>query len=47
MILINKPAKVESLLHSLELAASVIGLYVNAVKRNFMCFKKEKKLSRN
>ena len=37
-ILANIPAQAESLLHSLKLAASGIGLYVNTDKTEFMCF---------
>ena len=36
--LANKHAQTESLLHSLERAAAVIGLHVNANKTEYMCF---------
>ena len=38
VLLANSPTKAESLLHSLERAASSIGLHVNADKREYMCF---------
>ena len=38
-LLINTPALAESLLHSLELATGGIGLYMNATKTDFICFK--------
>ena len=38
MLLVNAPAQVESLLHSLEQAASGISLHVNAHKMEYMCF---------
>ena len=37
-ILANAPAEAKTLLHSLELAAADIGLYVNAHKKEYMCF---------
>ena len=37
-LLANTPAQAKSLLHSLERAASGIGLHVNADKTDFMCF---------
>ena len=37
-ILANTPAQAETLLHSLEQAASGIGLHVNAHKTEYMCF---------
>ena len=37
-ILANTPNQVETLLHSLELAAVGIGLYVNAHKTDYMCY---------
>ena len=37
-LLANAPAQAETLLHSLERAATVIGLYVNAHKTRYMCF---------
>ena len=36
-ILANTPNQAEPLLHSLERAAAVIGLYVNAHKTEYMC----------
>ena len=36
--LANAPAQAETLLHSLERAAAVIGLHVNAHKMEYMCF---------
>ena len=37
-LLANTPAQAETLLHSLERAASGIGLHVNAHKTEYMCF---------
>ena len=37
-ILANTPNQAETLLHSLERAAAVIGLYVNAHKTEYMCY---------
>ena len=37
-LLANTPNQPETLLHSLERAAAVIGLHVNAHKTEFMCF---------
>ena len=37
-ILVNTPNQAETLLHSLERAAAVIGLHVNAHKTEYMCF---------
>ena len=37
-LLANAPAQAETLLHSLEWAASGIGLHVNAHKTEYMCF---------
>ena len=37
-LLVNAPAQVETLLHSLERAAVGIGLHVNAHKTEYMCF---------
>ena len=37
-LLANAPAQAETLLHSLEWAAVGIGLYVNALKTEYMCF---------
>ena len=38
VILANTPVQAETLLHSLERAATGIGLYVNAHKTEYMCF---------
>ena len=38
VILANTPNQAETLLHSLERAAAVIGLYVNAHKTEYMCY---------
>ena len=38
VLLANAPTQTRSLLHSLEQAAGGIGLHVNAVKTEFMCF---------
>ena len=38
MLLTNAPAQAETLLHSLEQAATGIGLHVNAHKMEYMCF---------
>ena len=37
-ILANTPNQAETLLHSLERAAAVIGLHVNAHKTEYMCY---------
>ena len=37
-ILVNTPDQAETLLHSLERAATSIGLYVNAHKTEYMCY---------
>ena len=37
-ILANTPNQAETLLHSLERAAAGIGLYINAHKREYMCY---------
>ena len=37
-LLVNAPDQSETLLHSLEQAAAVIGLHVNANKMEYMCF---------
>ena len=37
-LLVNASAQAETLLHSLEQAAAVIGLHVNAHKMEYMCF---------
>ena len=44
-LLTNMPAQAISQLHSLEQAAESIGLYVNANKTEFMCFKWEGTIS--
>ena len=41
VLLANTPIQAESLLHSLEQAAGVIGLYMNTNKTVFMCFKQK------
>ena len=41
VLLTNKPAKVESSMHSLEQAAIGIGFYVDPNKTEFMCFKRK------
>ena len=38
MILANTPVQAETLLHSLEWAATAIGLHVNAYKTEYMCY---------
>ena len=45
MLLTNTPAQAETLLHSLKQAAGGIGLYVNANKTEFICFKQEAAIS--
>ena len=40
-LLTNTPAQAESLLHSLEQAVIDIGLYVEANKTEYMCFKQK------
>ena len=42
MLLTNTPAQVESLLYSMGLVEGVIGLYMTAHKREFMCLNKKK-----
>ena len=37
-ILANAPAQAETLLHSLERAATGIGFHINAHKTEYMCF---------
>ena len=37
--MICTPAKAKSLLHNLEQAAGDIGIYVNANKTDFICFR--------
>ena len=41
VLLGDTPTQTKSLLHSLEQAVGGIGLYVNANKTEFMCFKQE------
>ena len=41
-VLENTPFYAESLLHSLEQAARGIGLYVNANKKEFLCFNQKR-----
>ena len=41
----NTPTQAESLLHNLEQAAGCIGLYVNADKTEYMCFKQKGAIS--
>ena len=42
-LLANTPIQMESVLHSLELAVSGIGLHLNADKTEYMCFNKKRK----
>ena len=44
-ILVNTPKQTETLLHSLERAAAVIGLHVNAHKTEYMCFNQTSDIS--
>ena len=44
-LLVNTPIQAESLLHSLERAASSISLYVNALKTEFMYFNQRGNIS--
>ena len=44
-LLVNTPARVENLLHSLEGAAAGIGLHVNAHKTEYMCFNQRGNIS--
>ena len=44
-LLANTPNQAETLLHSLERAAAVIGLHVNAHKTEFMCFNQKDDIS--
>ena len=44
-LLSNTPAQSQTLLHSLERAASGIGLHVNADKTEFMCFNQRDDIS--
>ena len=37
-ILVNAPAQTETLLHCLERVAARIGLHVNALKTEYMCY---------
>ena len=41
-LLVNTPAKTESLLHSLEQTAGSIGFYVKTNKTEFTCFKQDR-----
>ena len=45
VLLANTPAQAKSLLHSLEQAASGIGLYVNTDKTEYMCFNQRGNIS--
>ena len=45
MLCSNSPAQAESLLHSIEKAASGIGLHVNADKTDYMYFKQKREIS--
>ena len=45
VLLANTPAQAESLLHSLEWAASGIGLQVNTDKTKYMCFNQKSDIS--
>ena len=40
-LLANTPTQAETLLHSLEWAAAGIGLHINAIKTEYMCFDKK------
>ena len=44
-LLVNTPARVETLLHSLERAAGGIGLHVKAHKMEYLCFNKNGDIS--
>ena len=44
-LLANAPTQAEFLLHSLELTAGVIGLHVNVVKTEYMCFNQKGDIS--
>ena len=44
-LLANTPTQAESLLHSLEQAAGVIGLHVNADKTEYICFNQKGDIS--
>ena len=44
-LLANTPAQAESLIHSLERTATGVGLYVNAHKTKYMCFKQKGNIS--
>ena len=41
VLLTNTPAQAESLLHNLVQAAKGLGLYVNANKTKYICFKQK------
>ena len=45
VILANTPKKAETLLHSLERAATGIGLHANAHKTEYMCFNQAGEIS--
>ena len=45
VLLLNTPAQEKSLLHNQKQAAGGIGLYVNANKKEFMCFKRKGAIS--
>ena len=45
-LLANAPAQAETLLHSLEQVPADIGLYVNAQKKEYMCFNQRYDISR-
>ena len=45
VLLANTPAQAKTLLHSLELAASGIGLHVNTDKTEYMCFNQRGNIS--
>ena len=45
VLLVNTPAQVKYPQHSLEQAAENIGLYVNANKTEYLCFKQKEAIS--
>ena len=45
VLLADTPAQAESLLHNLEQAAGYHGLYMNANKTEYMCFKQKETIS--
>ena len=45
-LLANTPAQAETLLHSLEIAAGGIGLYVNVDKMEYMCLNQKGDISK-